>query len=180
MSNINLNIINSAKIPDVLFYKRPKNSIMKPPQEEFVAFSTKGDKNWGELIIHKTNLILRDDYNGDTLAIDFIESKNKHNGLGKAMINFAKNYSKQVGCNGYIILKATSIKNEEDVPHIFYKKENFSTLDKKIDKKLDYFIKKKLFAKPKDFPSMLMFYPPKEKTNKFREFFLKICKKRLH
>ena len=41
MSNINLNIINSAKIPNVLFYKRPKVSIMNPPQEEFVAFSTK-------------------------------------------------------------------------------------------------------------------------------------------
>ena len=96
------------------------------------------------------------------------------------MINFAKNYSKQVGCNGYIILKATSIKNESYSPCIFYRKENFSTLDKKIDKKLDYFIKKKLFATQKDFPSMLMFYPPKEKTNKFREFFLKICKKRLY
>lgn len=38
MNNTNLNIINSAKIPDVLFYKRPKISIMKPSQEEFVAF----------------------------------------------------------------------------------------------------------------------------------------------
>ena len=65
----------NLKLPEVLFYKRPVMSVMRPPQDEFVAFSTKGDKNWGEIIMHKSSMQNRQDYNGKTLAIDFIKSQ---------------------------------------------------------------------------------------------------------
>lgn len=160
-------------IPKVLFYKRLCKSYMSPPQTEFVAFSTAGDKNFGELVVHKSKLIFRNDYQGDTLAIDFIQSQKKHNGLGSSMIEFAKNYSKRIGCNGYLVLKADSTLDKKEVPHIFYRKMGFTTFDKKIDKKLDSFIKSKTSATSKDFSSQLMFYPMKKKKNIIRQFITK-------
>ena len=157
----------NEKLPKVLFYKRPTRSIMHPPQTEYIAFSTNGDKNWGELIIHKSSLQHREDYSGNTLAIDFIASKEKRKGLGGAMIKFAKNLSKQKGCNGFLVLKADSTIDSHRVPHIFYRKQGFTTLDKKIDNKLDMFIKNNQQATSNDFSTQLMYYPAPPKKQGF-------------
>lgn len=153
----------SAKLPEVLFYKRPIKSVMSPPQEEFVAFSTKGDKNWGEIVLHKSKLQHRKDYEGDTLAIDFISSNDRQKGLGSAMIDFAKNLSKKNGCNGYLVLRADSSIDKHHVPHIFYRKQGFTTLDNKLDRKLDSFIKDNKQATSNDFKTQLMYYPAPQK-----------------
>ncbi len=152
------------KLPEVLFYKRPSKY-----KQEFVAFSTKGDKNWGELILSIINWQYREDYAGKTLGIDFIESNQKHKGLGKAMLNFAKFYSKKNGCNGYILLSADSTLNPEEIPHLFYRKFGFESYNKKNNKKMDRFIKEGKKATKKDFSTMLMYYPRKEKTNLFKK-----------
>lgn len=162
----NINFIQlKAKLPSVLFYKQPIKSVMQPPQEVYTAISTRGDKNWGILVLHKSTMQHRNDYNGSTLAIDYIESRNKHKGLGKAMIEFAKNYSKQKGCNGYIVLRADSTIDKKQVPHIFYRKQNFTTLDKKIDKKIDLFIRNQQDGTSSDFPTQSMYFPPPQKQN---------------
>ena len=79
-------------------------------------------------------------------------------------IDFAKKYSERNGCNGHILLKATSI--YENTPHLFYRKQGFSTLDPEIDKKMDKFIKSGIEASSLDFRDMLMFYPPKKEDEK--------------
>lgn len=157
------------QIPEVLFYKKPYKSVMNPPQTEFLAFTTTGDKNWGTLVVHKTKMQFRDDYHGDTLAIDFIKTDKKRNGLGSAMIKFAKNYSKQIGCNGYIVLRATNILDTKNAPHIFYRKQGFTSLNKKFDKNLDLFIKKNQNSDSKNFPATLMFYPEAKKLSFFEK-----------
>ena len=169
------------KIPDVLFYKRKINKLVNPKQIEYVAFSTKDSKKRGELIIHKSAIQHREDYLGPTLAIDFIKANEKNCGLGTEMINFAKNYSKQIGCNGYIVLRADSSFTPERVPHIFYRKQGFSTLNKETDAKMDKFIKYKSNATIKDFVVNIMHYPPKQDKPRF-SFLEKIKKilKRLH
>lgn len=154
-----------AELPAVLFYRNPIESLNRPRQEVYTAISTNGDKNWGILVLHKSKMQHREDYNGCTLAIDYIESKNKHKGLGKAMIEFAKKYSKQNGCNGYIVLRADSSINKNQVPHIFYRKQNFTTLDKKIDEKIDLFIKNKQDGTSKDFSTQIMHFPPPQKQS---------------
>ena len=129
---------------------------MHPPQTEFLAFSTTGDKNWGELVVHKTKMQFRNDYKGETLAIDFISTHKKNKGLGATIIDFAKNYSKQIGCNGYIVLKAVSHFSNDSAPHLFYRKHGFTSLDKNFDKKLDSFIKNKQKKGNRTFP--FLFY----------------------
>ena len=158
------------KLPKVLFYKQPLKSIMRPPQEVFIAFSTTGDKNYGVLVLHKSTMLHRDDYAGTSLAIDYIESKNKRSGLGKAMIDFAKNYSKCNDCNGYIVLRADNSIDKSCVPHVFYRKQEFTTLDRKIDKKLDSFIKDNKSATSDYFSTQLMYYPAQQKHS-----FVKKC-----
>ena len=157
------------KIPEVLFYKKPYKSVMHPPQTEFLAFSTTGDKNWGELVVHKTKMQFRNDYKGETLAIDFISTHKKNKGLGATIIDFAKNYSKQIGCNGYIVLKAVSHFSKDNAPHIFYRKQGFTSLDKNFDKNLDSFIKNKQKVNPDIFPEKLMFYPEEKKLSFFEK-----------
>lgn len=148
-----------TEIPKVLFWKRKVNPIMHPAQTEFVAISMTGDGNWGELVLHKTNISHRPDYNGSSLAIDFIKSKQPGKGIGKQMFLFAQNYSKQIGCNGYILGKADGSFTPQKIPHLLYRKWGMSTLDKNVDYKMDKFIKNNKNATTKDFPCMLMFYP---------------------
>ena len=149
-------------LPEVLFYKRRINKSLGLKKLEYVAFSTKRPKIWGELILDKLTTQYREDYTGPTLAIDLIKSKKTNQGLGTAMINFAKNYSKQNDCNGYLILRADASLSPQRVPQIFYRKQGFSTLDKKTDAKMDKFIKNGSNATIKDFVVNIMHYPPKQ------------------
>lgn len=165
-----------TKVPKVLFWKKKVNTIMHPAQTEFVAISTTGDGNWGELILHKTTVSHRTDYSGPSLAIDFMQSKHPEKGLGIQMMLFARNYSKKIDCNGYILGKADGSFTPHKIPHLLYRKWGLSSLDKNIDYQMDKFIKKGKNATIKDFPCMLMFYPPLQ-TNKKESIFYNIYKK---
>ena len=152
--------------PNMLIYLKRVNKIMEPEQMEYVMFSTKTGKFEGEMLCHKTEMNFRDDYNGNTLAIDLLKAKHRKQGVGGAFINFAKYLSKQTGCNGYIILKADPFFTPDSAPHIFYRKCSFSTLDTKQDKKIDTYVKKHKDANWKDMLPTLMFYPPKQQVRK--------------
>lgn len=159
-------------LPKFLFYKRGVNTVMKPPQSEYFVFSTSGDGNWGEFVCHKMQIPQRKDYNGPSIAVDFIWSKKQNCGLGTAIIDFIKNLSKRTGCNGHVILFADGFVNPNRIPHPFYRKQGFSSLNRKTDNQIDSFIKQKTPATTKDLPSMLMYYPPiKEKENFLKRFF---------
>lgn len=151
-------------LPKFLFYQRKINNYKHTKEYEYVAFSTKNPKIWGELIIHKTTMQHRKDYSGSTLCIDLIKSKETNHRLGTEMIDFAKNYSIRNGCNGYLILRADGSLSPQRVPQIFYRKQGFSTLDDKIDKSMDKFIKNKSNATIKDFVVDIMYYPALKKT----------------
>lgn len=159
-------------LPEFLFYKRNVHNLMFSKQLEFVAFSTKNSKNYGEILVRKSTVQHREDYAGPILAIDLIKSKNINQGLGTAMINFAKNYSKQNGCNGYLILRADASLSPDRVPQIFYRKQGFSTFDDKTDTKMDEFIKNKSDATSEDFIVDIMHYPPLKEKKK-----LSFCEK---
>ena len=163
-------------IPDKLIYLRRPNTLMHPTQQEFVMFSTKGDLNTGLMICHKTNMQLRDDYNGSSLAIDFITTKEQNKGMGRSLIEFAKKYSQRIGCNGFVHLRASCGFTPNRIPHTFYRKCGFSTLNKKDDALLDKFIKKNKNATFKDFPATLMFYPAVEYKKTFFEKLLDFFK----
>ena len=148
-----------------LTYTHTVNKVMRPKQDVFEFYDA--NKKTGILVCHKSDFPLRPNYNGSVLAIDFIETTNKNKGLGTKILKFAENYSKKNGCQGYLTIKADSSITPERIPHLFYRKFGFSTFDKKSDIKMDKFIKNGTNATIKDFPCMLMHYPPqaKELTN---------------
>ncbi len=176
------NVINTQplkKLPDKLIYLRNINTAMHPPVEEYVIFSPKSGKIGGIMHCHKMSFKIRPDFDGYPLGIDLIRTEKSGEGFGKALINFAKNYSKQIGSEGQICLKAVTSLSPFKIPHIFYRKQGFTTLDEENDKAMDHFIKKNKSATFKDFSSVLMYYPDtntktKETiTKKINKFFRK-------
>ena len=152
------------KLPEYLFYLNRANYVMNPPIFNYRAISTKTGRLMGDISCHKSDIQLRPDYEGTSLAIDYLASYPMKKGVGTTMINFAKTLSKKWGCNGYILLKADNSIFPSAVPHLFYRKMGFTTLNKKTDKKIDKFIKKGVSATKKDFRTDLMFFPqPKQK-----------------
>ena len=174
---LNIPKIKPIKISsDRLICLQSVNKKMHPEQATFVLFSKKTGKVEGEMICHKSSMELRDDYSGKTLAIDFLIANKRKLGVGKALIDFAKKFSKQMGCNGYIFLKADPFITPNSAPHIFYRKCGFSTLDEKFDTKIDKYIKKNQDASWRDMPAKLMFYPPQKQDKlsfieKIKKFF---------
>ena len=111
------------------------------------------------MVCHKSNIPLRESYKGPILIIDFINTRINNKGYGSVLINFAKNYSKKIGCNGYVVLKADSSFTPNRVPHLFYRKQGFSSFDPITDKKMDKFIRKNKDATHRDFRAIVMHYP---------------------
>lgn len=163
----------TRSFPEKFLYQR-RIVKAREPIEEFVL--TDKGKLVGEIVCQKSTAQWRDDYLGNCLIINFIKTTKQNKGYGKYLIDFAKNYSKQRGCNGYLLLKSDTSFTPHRIPHLFYRKQGFTTLEPKIDKKMDRFIKENKDAKHTDFKSMLMFYPSKEtkNKNKFLEFTQKV------
>lgn len=146
-------------------YDHSVNSVMHPPQHIFDFYSNQHKHKLGTLVCHKSELPIRPNYDGSVLAIDFLEVSNKNSGTGAKILKFAEEYSKQIGCKGFMTLKADTSYMPENIPHIFYRKYGFSTFDKSCDKQLDKFIKHNRNATKRDFPCLLMHYPAFDMKN---------------
>ena len=147
-------------------YEHYVNKVMHPEQHIFDFYSNTEKNKIGILVCHKSELNIRPNYNDNVLAVDYIEVTNKNQGVGTKILKFAEEYSKQIGCKGFMALKADGSYTPERIPHVFYRKFGFSTLENKTDKKLDKFVKRKINATNNDFPCMLMHYPILDKKNK--------------
>lgn len=142
-------------------YEHSTNRVMHPTQHIFDFYSN--TNKLGTLVCHKSELKIRPNYDDNVLAIDFLEVTNKNQGFGTKILKFAKEYSEKIGCKGFMTVKADSSYTPDKIPHIFYRKFGFSTLEKSTDKKMDKFIKQKINATSKDFPCLIMHYPPLHK-----------------
>ena len=160
-------------------YKHSINNTMHPCQHIFDFYSNAGKNKLGTLVCHKSELQIRPNYEGNVLAIDFLEVTNKNQGFGTKVLKFAEEYSKQIGCKGFITLKADGSYMPERIPHIFYRKFGFSTLDKSTDKKLDKFIKQNANATMNDFPCLLMHFPKPDKESNGLKRVLSLLKQML-
>ena len=112
------------------------------------------------VMITRPEKIKRDGKNIPSLYIWRILSQPKNCGLGSAMIDFAKFYSKQNNYLGNIHLNANYGYTPYSIPHIFYRKQGFNTKYDYINKKMDDFIKSNTPATYKDFDNIEMYYPP--------------------
>ena len=160
------------KLPDKIIYLRGENNVMHPPIWEYVIFSPKDSCSYnGMMKCHKSTLPFLDtNFDGPVLAIDYLYTTKRGGGYGKALLNFAKKLSEQTGCSGQIILKSVGRFLPMSVPHLFYRKNGFTTLDKKTDKKMDKFIKKNQRASQRDFSDMFMYFPEKKQKSLIEKF----------
>lgn len=169
---------NIKKIPDVLISHQYFN-YCNIPINHFILSPTKKSE-FGKIVIMDCidTYIKRDGkVNIPSLYIWKLISNCSGSGYGSKMLDFARIYSKKIGCNGYINLTADGCYNPHRLPHIFYRKYGMSTESSKIDKKLDKFIKKGKNATYKDFKTEEMYYPPiKHPESKFKQFISKLFK----
>ena len=158
-------------------FKHSVNRVMQPNQHIFEMYSEDKSKKLGTLVCHKSELPLRPNYDGSVLAIDFLLVNDRNKGTGTKILKFAEDLSRQMGCKGYMTLKADGSYTPNSVPHIFYRKFGFSAFDKKTDKKFDKFIRQNRQATWRDFPNLLMHYPPApQKHSFFKEMFCNLFK----
>lgn len=170
---------NIKELPKVLIYHQSRICY-----DKFILFSTNKSEFGKQVIMECTKEFINRDgrKNIPSLYIDNLISNCSGNGLGTKMLDFAKIYSKKVGCNGYFHLLADGCYNPHRLPHIFYRKYGMNTTNYKIDKKLDKLIKKGKNATYKDFKTEEMYYPPikhkeiKHKESKFKQFISKLFK----
>lgn len=146
---------NLKKIPEILVYYSRKTSYY----HDFVMGKTSKPYATCRMYCNVTNLHY-DNKLFKSLIVFLIESKPRKQGLGFKMLDVIQQFSKKKGCEGRFHLFATAQYAMDDAPHIFYRKYGMTSGDKKIDKKLDKFIKKGKNATYKDFNSMLMYYFP--------------------
>ena len=149
------------KIPEILYYHKKQGTIRQ--NNLYNMLSTETGKKHGFLATWVENNKIKDYYEGKLLFIGFIATTPRRNGYGQKIIDFAKNLAKKEDCNGHIQLYADGSFTQDDIPHLFYRKNGFSTLDKKLDKKMDKFIKSGKVATHKDFSNMPMYYPAPDK-----------------
>lgn len=148
----------------------PRTLIYNPPNTEiFRMIRTKNPKQVGHMSLYSGK---KDDK--DYFFIGLLLIFNKREGYGTEFINFAKNYSKQNNCNGRLILKAdATVADPHNAPHVFYRKQGFTSDDKKAIKNIDKHIRKNKELDPHKTPALIMYYDPDLKEEKLT-FFEKI------
>lgn len=167
------------KITDKIVYNKAQKKYFGQKVDCFVMFSTKkSDAGKYALMNCFPEYIERDGMKKvPSLYVQYLFSIPQNSGFGTAMLDFARIYSKQIGCGGYIHLSADNAYMPNRVPHPFYKKYGMNTGIPKIDKKIDRFIKKDKDATHNDFKMITMYYPPvKPPESKFRKFLNKLFK----
>ena len=153
------------KLPEELIYEYQKledGSI-------FRMFSLKNQRNTCDMFCYKSEHFMEKDKT-PSLHIRRLESTPKNKGLGSKMIEFAKNYSESIGCEGRITLMATHVLDKDGIaPHTFYRKLGFNTRFIGVNKKIDEFIEAGKIGTRMDFDGITMYYPPVEEINEFTQ-----------
>lgn len=150
------------KLPRVLIYKKPKSSL-------YTMMTTDKPRIVGSMWAQPRKIDGKKFFEIILLVID-----ERRKGFGTEFIDFAKNISKQSDCEGRVFLTSDiNIFESKIPPHIFYRKQGFTTNDKQYLKKIDQFIKEGKEMTYKDNKCIYMYYDPTEKKpfEKLKEIF---------
>ena len=168
-------VIKKTAIPEKLIYHiKTRYDYFIVPIDKFIMFSTKKGSRKTARMICFPQMIKRDEKQVPSLYIWKLFAPG--DGFGTAMLDFAKTYSRQIGCGGNFHLQASGCYMPQRVPHIFYRKYGMNTVDPYINKKLDLFISKGKKATYKDFDEICMYYPPLDEKRKSGGLFSKILR----
>ena len=152
------------ELPRTLIYNKPKSSL-------YTMMTTQNSRIVGSMWAQPQKIDNKNFFNIILLVID-----ERRKGFGREFIDFAKNISYQKGCEGRVFLTSDiNIFESKIPPHIFYRKQGFTTNDKAYLKKIDQFIKEGKEMTYKDNKCIYMYYePPKNNIiNKIKKIFKK-------
>ncbi len=134
-----------AKTPNYTLYKQ---------------FATKDPRVVGIMFADSTKI---DRKNYFHILLLYVKEQGK--GFGKEFIEFAKNRSKQLDCEGRVFLMADKgVYGSTTPPHIFYRKQGFTSNDKAYLKIIDRFIKENKKMENKDSKALYMYYDPNKRS----------------
>lgn len=142
------------KMPKGLIYNHPKSTV-------YHLIETETWKEIGKIDafnMQSKNIKIYDTDKRKELfyiASLFITPEKRNLGWGKYFMDFIKRESHKQGCEGRTFLIAH---NQKKSPHIFYKKQEFITVDEEVNRELDEHIKNGTI--PNQYEAMYMYLPP--------------------
>lgn len=142
-------------------------------------FDTKTGQYVGEMITQPfKNISSSLIYPGETkiraLEIVRLLVFKRRKGYGSKFINFAKHESNEYNCNNHLFLLASSLYDPQYPSHIFYRKQGFTSINKKMNKILDKCIAKN--EKLNNAENLIMYMPVKKEEPEQKYGFFKKLK----
>lgn len=164
------------KLPDMLVL-RQKAVGFEDVVEQFTIISTKPENTGKKATMRCFPEYISRDGKKDvpSLYIWLLFSNCSGSGFGTAMLDFAKNYSKKIGCNGNFHLSSDVSFTPNRIPHPFYYKYGMNTKSPKINEQLERVVKSGKTATHRDFETIDMYYPPIEFLDTKVEKFIYKC-----
>ena len=175
------------ELPKILIYKCPKttNKInwqyknVEPFEYRMVDTATGQyvGKMIGGPVLHKNSkrhifYPINSPYK--SFYISYLNIEERFMGYGKEFISFARNLSKQSGCNGRVHLVASRVYDRYWPPHIFYKKCGFVSNDSFMNNYLNDCIKSNAQIESAIADNLNMYLPvgdmPEKIQTKFQAF----------
>ena len=161
-----LNTRPVKQIPNILIYNTPHTPIYK-------MITTFMPRTVGEMIAYPKTKNKK-----KFLWIQHLLIFQKRSGFGTRFLNFAKNLSSEMGCNGDIRLKAAAtIYDSITPPHEFYRKAGFGSDNRKILRRIDWVIKHNIHLNPELAPAIEMYYPDNKNKHCFFQKLIHLFKK---
>ena len=118
--------------------------------------------------------IYPDKKNCNALEIVRLIMEERRMGYGSKFIEFAKYESKQSGCDGRVFALASRLYDRLHPSHIFYRKNGFTSVDKKLNQIMDECMANGQNLDIEHADNLFMYLPIKEKPRKSSGFFKKL------
>ena len=119
-----------------------KNIVTGELRDRFIMISTNKNCDVTALMECTKEYISRDGFERvPSLFINNLLPSRKGCGFGTAFLDFAREYSKKLGCLGNIHLSPNSAYDPHRIPHVFYKKYGMNNKDEAVNYKLYKFVK---------------------------------------
>ena len=159
-------------IPKRLCYYTVKNNLPPNPVHDFMVLTynmadTKTGELLGEMIVSpmifdgRVNKKIYPEEKGffKSLQIFRIMSFERGVGVGSDFIKVAKSESKRFGCDGRVNVISSPVYDRKNPPHVFYKKNGFTSVSEIINNKLNECIIQKKKASFKNITGIHMYLP---------------------
>lgn len=163
------------KLPKRLIYHRKVKTPLEEKYDVFKMFSTQTGHELGMLAtlpdvkkIELSSYYPKGDWKPSLYIMD-LHSFERDKGVGTMFINFAKILSEKLGMHGRLHLISSDMYDKSRPPHIFYRKQGFTSRNVKRVKEMDEY----LLGQASDlhkFHSLRMYYNPNAKLGEYEDY----------